>query len=111
MQLVAKTALITGAGGGISKAMAHAFAEDGANLALVDLNVTSLDAIKKEVEATGGKAIALPIDLTYPGALDSMVEETVRQLGSIDVLINNAGITWHKDFFDITEDDWAASTA
>jgi len=106
MQLVGKTALITGAGGGIGRAMAHALAEDGASLALVDLDPTSLDVVKKEVEATGGNAIALPIDLTYPGALDSMVDDTVSQLGSIDVLINNAGITWHKDFFDITEDDW-----
>ena len=75
MQLVGKTALITGAGGGIGRAMAHALAEDGAKLALVDLDANSLDVVKKEVEATGGNAIALPIDLTYPGALDSMVDD------------------------------------
>ncbi len=97
MQLTGKTALITGAGDGIGRAMARGLAEDGANLALVDLDGDSLEQVKKEVES---------IDLTKPGALDRTVDETVKQLGSVDVLCNNAGITWHKDFFDLVEEVW-----
>ncbi len=99
MQLTGKTALITGAGDGIGRAMARGLAEDGANLALVDLDGDSLEQVKKEVES---------IDLTKPGALDRTVDETVKQLGSVDVLCNNAGITWHKDFFDEVEEVWGS---
>ena len=116
MQLAGKTALVTGAAGGIGLATAHALANEGANVALVDnlqgydgarpVDADSLEVIRKEIEATGRQAIALAVDLTEPGALDSIVEETVRQLGSIDVLFNNAAITWQRDFFDVTEDDW-----
>jgi NAD(P)-dependent dehydrogenase (short-subunit alcohol dehydrogenase family) len=106
MQLEGKAAIVTGAGGGIGRAISRAFALEGAGVALVDLDEASLEQTRQEVESTGRRALPLTVDLTQPGAIDAMVEQTVAAFGKVDVLINNAGITWHKDFFDIEEEDW-----
>ncbi len=103
---MALVALITGAGSGIGQACAVALSREGCSVVLVGRRAEALEETRKEIETTGRQSIALALDLTEPGALDSMVEETVRQLGSIDVFVNSAATTWHRDFFDVTEDDW-----
>lgn len=103
---MAPVALITGAGSGIGQASAVGLAEAGYSVALVGRRAETLEETRKKAEATGQRAITLVLDLTELGAPDSMVEETVRQLGSIDTFVSSAATTYHKDFFDVTEDDW-----
>ncbi len=103
---MAPVGLITGAGSGIGQACAVGLAEAGYSVALVGRRAETLEETRKKVEATGQQAVVLLLDLAEPGSQDPMVEETVRQLGSIDTFVNSAAITWQKAFLDVTEEEW-----
>ncbi len=103
-----KTAVITGASGGIGSAVAIAFAEAGYNVVLQYNNgrekaLALAQKIQKEFEV-----IALPVqaDVSSSQAVGKMFDTVEQQLGSVDVLVNNAGIAQQKLFTDITDDDW-----
>jgi len=93
MKLSGQTALIIGAARGIGETITHTFAREGATLALVDLEKMKkdLDAVAASVTQKGGKAIALTADCSDDRQVNRIVDETVRQLGKIDILINSAG--------------------
>src|SRR6185369_8898983 len=93
MKLSGQTALIIGAARGIGETITHTFAREGATLALVDLEKMKkdLDAVAASVTQKGGKAIALTADCSDDRQVNRIVDETVRQLGEIDILINSAG--------------------
>jgi NAD(P)-dependent dehydrogenase (short-subunit alcohol dehydrogenase family) len=84
--------LVTGAGRGIGRATALAFAREGAKVALMGRTKKSLVDVQKEIGKLGGKAIALPGDVSEEGPVARAVSATEQQLGPIDVLVNNAGI-------------------
>lgn len=86
-----KVVFITGAGGGIGRAIARRLASEGAAVAVTDLNGATAKATAEEI---GDRAIALPLDITQSLAIRAAVEETEARLGPIDVLVNNAG--WDK---------------
>ncbi|MGW0477843.1 SDR family NAD(P)-dependent oxidoreductase [Nonomuraea sp. NPDC003214] len=86
-----KKALITGASKGIGKAIALAYAEAGADVALVSRNAESLAEVAKEVEAHGRRAVVIPADLTSREAAAEAVTRAVDGLGHLDVVVNNAG--------------------
>ncbi|WP_049561087.1 SDR family NAD(P)-dependent oxidoreductase [Nonomuraea sp. SBT364] len=86
-----KKALVTGASKGIGKAIALAYAEAGADLALVSRNAESLAEVAKEVEALGRQAVVIPADLTSREAASAAVAGAVDGLGHLDVVVNNAG--------------------
>lgn len=103
-----KTAVITGTSGGIGSAIAIAFAEAGYNVVLQYNNgrekaLALAQKIQKEFEV-----IALPVqaDVSSSQAVGKMFDTVEQQLGSVDVLVNNAGIAQQKLFTDITDDDW-----
>ncbi|HUS97338.1 MAG TPA: glucose 1-dehydrogenase [Hyphomicrobiaceae bacterium] len=106
MQLQGKIALITGAGQGIGRATALAYAAEGADLVLADLNAEALAEVQKAVEAKGRRAISIEADLGDVEAIDAMVTTAIKQFGRIDVLVNNAGVTRKAFMMDITEADW-----
>lgn len=92
MTLEGNVAVVTGAGSGIGKAIAKAYATQGARVAVCDLNGETAAAAAEEIGAAGGKAIAVTMDVTDEVAVNEGVEETVRRFGRIDTLVANAGI-------------------
>src|SRR6266498_5374257 len=91
MKLRGKTALVTGGGRGIGRAIALGLAEEGAEVAVVDILGDNAESVRREIEAFGAKGLALEADLTRRAEVTRAVEDTVAQWGQIDVLVNNAG--------------------
>jgi len=109
MRLEKRIAIITGAGGGIGRAGALAFAREGARVVVSDLDAARGDETAALVRARGGEAIAIAADAGRPADVRRLVEETVARLGGLDILYNNAGIApLGKDGFTpaIAEEDW-----
>ena len=106
MNLGGKTALVTGAGRGIGRAIALALARDGCQVGIADILPGSAAAAAADVEALGVKGLALPVDLTSRAEVEGMVAETLAQFGQIDVLVNNAGWDRMGLFLDTDEDTW-----
>ena len=92
MRLEGKVALITGAGSGIGKATAELFAAEGAKVVASDISAPRLADLKKEVEAAGGTIITLVGDVSKREDDEKMVEAAIATYGTIDIVVNNAGI-------------------
>ena len=90
--LEGKTALITGGGRGIGRAMALVFAEAGARVVVTARSVDQIEAVAAEIESGGGRALALACDVADSAQVDRTVEEATDLLGGIDILVNNAGV-------------------
>ena len=103
-----KVALVTGSGGGIGLATAKAFAECGADVALLDFNPALLEAAKPQVEAYGHRVITLQCDVSKADQVEKAVKDTVEQLGRLDILVNNAGITRDNLLLRMDEAEWDA---
>ena len=95
-----KTIVITGGGTGLGKSMATRFAELGANLVITSRRQDVIDNTAEELRQYGGKVLAITCDVRYPEQVQSMVDQTVSELGSIDILLNNAA----GNFISPTED-------
>ena len=98
--------LITGAGSGIGRAASLAFAAEGAAIAAADLRLESAQATASAVEELGRTAVALQVDVTQPDSVRAMVEQAVAGLGSLDVLINSAGVREIVPFLDLPAEEW-----
>lgn len=109
MLLDGRYALVTGASRGIGRAIALHLAAEGAAVALNFAgNVAAAEAVRKEIESAGGKAILVPADVADETAATEMVEKTVEAFGAIDILVNNAGITRDSLLLRMKEEDWDA---
>jgi NAD(P)-dependent dehydrogenase (short-subunit alcohol dehydrogenase family) len=95
--LKGKTAVITGARRGIGKGCALRMAKSGARVAVTDLNEQDCQAVVKEIEASGGSAIALPMDVSNEDSVSAAVRKITDAFHRIDILVNNAGIYIAKD--------------
>ena len=104
MRLQNKVAVITGAASGIGLATAVKFAQEGAFIAICDLNQAGIDAAIKEVEAGGGQALGYVVDVTKPDQIAAMRDALLAEKGRIDVLVNNAGIVMDAQLIKMTED-------
>ena len=91
MKLKGKVALVAGGGQGIGEGISLCFAEEGADVAIADINADNAKKVAKKVEAMGRKALALSADLTEEDEAQKIVQETVDFFGRIDILINNVG--------------------
>lgn len=100
--LVGKTALLTGASGGLGKYIAHNLADAGMNLCLVAFPGNGLEKLRAAIEQKGRKAIAIPADLRLPDRRPYVVQQTLEKFGAIDVLVNNAGIEYTSDYHELT---------
>jgi NADP-dependent 3-hydroxy acid dehydrogenase YdfG len=89
--LEGKTALITGAGRGIGRAIAKAFAAEGAAVALVARSRADLASVAAEVREAGGRALAVPTDVTQDAAVEALVEDVTGEFGRLDILVTSAG--------------------
>jgi NAD(P)-dependent dehydrogenase (short-subunit alcohol dehydrogenase family) len=92
MKLDGKVALVTGAGSGIGKAIALLFAEEGANIAVNDINLYAGEETSAAVRRIGRKAITIGSDVAKADEVDAMMHMSIRELGGIHILVNNAGI-------------------
>ena len=101
-----QVAVITGAGGGLGRAHAHALAKRGVKIVVNDLGNAA--GVVDEITAAGGEAVADSTDISDRAAAAAMVEDTVARWGRIDILVNNAGIIRRDDAVDFTEADWDA---
>lgn len=104
MKLENKIAIVTGAGKGIGKEIALALGAEGAQVVLVSRTKADLDLVAAKIEEKGGKALAMPRDLTDSSQVQSMVDETVDKFGRIDILVNNAG-GYPKEIYNIAEEN------
>ena len=86
-----KSAIVTGGSKGIGRAIALSFAGAGASVALAARGRDDLDRAVKEVEAAGGRALAVPADVADPEHVQNLVDRTVEAFGTVDILVNNAG--------------------
>jgi len=111
MRLNDKVAIITGGGQGIGKATALRFAEEGASLAIVELNEEAGKSVVSEIEGMGQKAIFVQADVSKNDQAVAMAEEVQGAFGKIDVLINNAGILRDAQLVKMSEADFDAVIA
>jgi NAD(P)-dependent dehydrogenase (short-subunit alcohol dehydrogenase family) len=102
--------VITGASGGIGRATARRFARDGAAIALIARGRTGLDAAAREIEAAGGEALVLPLDVSDAAAIEAAADAVEETLGPIDIWINNAMVTVYAEFLDIEPDEFRRAT-
>ena len=98
------TVLVSGAGGGLGRALAACFARAGSRVVLLDLDADAVHAAGLELQQAGHDVFALPCDVTDPAACGSAVTQSLQRFGRIDVVINNAGIT-HRSAFEATRTD------
>ena len=103
--LTGKTALITGASGGIGGAIAHALHGAGATVALSGTRVEPLEALAAEL---GSRAHVLPCNLGDAEAVNALPKQAIEAMGSVDILVNNAGITRDNLFMRMSEDEWSS---
>lgn len=104
--LKGKIAIITGASYGMGRTMAELFAGEGAALTLVARGEETLDEVVKAIREKGGRAIGVAADVRSPEDTKRVFEATLKEYGTLDILINNAGIGEQK-LIDETDDDWA----
>jgi NAD(P)-dependent dehydrogenase (short-subunit alcohol dehydrogenase family) len=111
MQLEGKVAIVTGAGSGIGRAIAHGLAGEGASIAIADIDGEKGEAVAHEIGATGAHAFGIAIDVSDARQVNAMVEETVKRFGRVDILVNNAGRAARGFVGQMTDEDWDAVIA
>lgn len=107
MRLKDQVAIVTGAGRNIGEDISKLFVEEGAKVAVVDLDASRGSHVASEINGKhSGRAMSIVCDVASAASVDAMVQSVVKQFGGIDILINNAAWTDHKTIFDITEEEW-----
>ena len=106
ISLEGRSALITGASSGLGRAFADMLARAGAAVALAARRRDSLEEARQQIEAAGGRAIAVAMDVTNATSVAAAVDDAAQWQGRLDILINNAGVTLTKPFLELSEAEW-----
>lgn len=106
MRLKDKVAIVTGAASGIGKEIAHAYAREGARVAIADLNQAGADAAAEDIKSAGGQAMGVAMDVTSEEQVDGGVAKVVDAWGGVDILVSNAGIQIVNPVQDFSFHDW-----
>ncbi|HEV8032526.1 MAG TPA: glucose 1-dehydrogenase [Stellaceae bacterium] len=101
-----KVALVTGAGSGIGRAIALAMAAEGATVAAADIDLAAAQRTADQAAGNARRAIAVEADCGDVASIDAMVTRAVADLGRLDIIVNNAGVTRYAYIMDLTEADW-----
>ena len=106
MRLSGKVVIVTGAGRGIGRAISLAFAEEGCDCAVVDIDTTAADKVVNEIKLLGRRAVVIKADVSKNADVEWMVKEVIEKLGVVDILVNNAGIFVFANAEDLSEEEW-----
>jgi NAD(P)-dependent dehydrogenase (short-subunit alcohol dehydrogenase family) len=106
MKLQGKSALVTGASRGIGRAIALAFAKEGAAVALTARRIEALDALAREIDAAGGKTLAVSLDVTNSKSIAEAHGRVTKELGAVQILVNNAGIAGSVKVLAMDDEHW-----
>ena len=106
--LVGKSAIITGSGRGIGKAIAVLMAQHGAAVTINDIDQDVADATATEIRESGGRAAVCAGNVTDPEFPERLVQTTAKEFGGIDIIVNNAGYTWDAVIQNMTDEQWYA---
>ena len=104
--LTGRKALVTGAGRGIGRVLALALAEAGCDVSILEIDMKNAESIVKDIHQLGRKGIAFRADVTRKEQVDKAFAETVKELGRLDICVNNAGISIQKPAEEMPEEDW-----
>ena len=105
-EFAGKTVLVTGAGRGIGRVIAEAFAAQGANVAANDVTPINLDVTVERITAAGGRCKGYVFDVAMKMPVQAMIEQVREDWGSLDILVNNAGVEPHASILEMDEWDW-----
>jgi len=105
-KLEGKAAIITGAGRGIGRSIAHALAREGVRVALAARSADELEHVREEIETAGGKGTCFPTDTGNEQETVALVRQTVERFGRLDVLVNNAGMGVFGPLVETSTDQW-----
>ena len=106
MKVENKVAIVTGAGQGIGEGIALKLAEEGANVVIADLNPETAGSVAEKVRGLGRKALAVETDVTSSASVNEMVKQVLNELGTIDILVNNAAGVFYSPSEKISENGW-----
>jgi acetoin reductase-like protein len=106
MGLNGKVAIVTGGGAGLGRSIAIALAKDGAKVVVADIREDLSIKVASEIEALGGEALSVKVDVRSSAEIEKMVELTLEKFGGIDILVNNAGVLTVAPVVDLTEEEW-----
>src|SRR5215471_9459344 len=111
MKLEGASALVSGAGRGIGRAVALALAKQGVLVTAFARTQAELDALVAEIKGAGGRAIAVAGDVRERKACDAAVAAARAAHGRLQILVNNAAVAFHKPFVETSDDEWTATLA
>ena len=106
MRLEGKNAIVTGGAAGIGKAIAIALANEGANVAIADVQMEKAVAVAEQIRALGRKSVASKCDVGDSAQVDRMVAQAVADLGGVHILVNNAAIISDGSFWNVSDETW-----
>ena len=103
-----KIAIVTGASRGIGSAIAHNLSKAGAKVVLISRSIDALKSVESEIKSNGGEAISITADVSNLESFTNAINQVVETWGTVDILINNAGITKDNIILRLKEEDWDA---
>ncbi|SPM34937.1 NAD(P)-dependent dehydrogenase, short-chain alcohol dehydrogenase family [Mycobacterium rhizamassiliense] len=106
-RLAGRVAVVTGAGQGLGRAIAIRYATEGARVAVVDINADTAQAVAEEITAAGGTAAAITCDVSQRAAVNDAAARAAADLGPINVLVSNAGLTRPAMLWKMTDEQWS----
>lgn len=106
MKLKEQVAIVTGAGRGIGRAVALAFARNGATVALAARTASELNAVATQIESCAGRALVVPTDVTHEPSVAALVETVLAEFGKVDILLTTAGVATFGTLVDTKPEDW-----
>lgn len=106
MRLAGKTAIVTGSGSGIGRAVALRYAREGAKCVIADIQTDLAEGVAQEIQSAGGKAVAVAMDIRKQEDIDRTIRETTASFGQIDILFNNAAIFEMAPFLESSRDSY-----